>query len=150
MKKRILSLLLMTALLCALLPASAAAAETVTINVYNWGQYIADGTDGYLDVIEEFEKEYPHIKVNYMTYDSNESMYTKLKSGGSTFDIIIPSDYMVEKLIEEDMLLPLHLENIDNFQYIDEAFKDPTYDPGNVYSVPYTWGSVGLQYPLCQ
>lgn len=146
MKKRILSFLLMTALLCALLPASAAAAETVTINVYNWGQYIADGTDGYLDVIEEFEKEYPHIKVNYMTYDSNESMYTKLKSGGSTFDIIIPSDYMVEKLIEEDMLLPLHLENIDNFQYIDEAFKDPTYDPGNVYSVPYTWGSVGIIY----
>lgn len=146
MKKRILSLLLMAALLCALLPGTAAAAETVTINVYNWGQYISDGTDGYIDVIAEFEKEYPQIRVNYMTYDSNESMYTKLKAGGSTFDVIIPSDYMVEKLISEDMLLPLNLENIENFRYVDEAFKDPTYDPGNVYSVPYTWGSVGIIY----
>ncbi len=145
MKKRILVLLLMTALLCALLPSQAAAAK-VTINVYNWGQYISDGTDGYIDVIEEFEKKYPNIKVNYMTFDSNESMYTKLKAGGSTFDIIIPSDYMVEKLISEDMLLPLNLENIENFRYVDEVFKNPSYDPGNLYSVPYTWGSVGVIY----
>lgn len=146
MKKRILSILLLAALLCSMLCGTASAAPTVTINVYNWGQYISDGTDGYIDVIAEFEKEYPHIKVNYMTYDSNESMYTKLKAGGSTFDIIIPSDYMVEKLIAEDMLLPLNRENIENFKYVDGSFRDPSYDPGNVYSVPYTWGSVGVIY----
>ena len=100
--KRLLSIALLFVLLTALLPAQAQAAnETVTINVYNWGQYLSDGTDDYINVIEEFEAAYPNIKVNYMTYDSNESMYTKLKTGGSLFDIIIPSDYMVEKLIAE-------------------------------------------------
>ena len=145
--KRLLSIALLFVLLTALLPAQAQAAnETVTINVYNWGQYLSDGTDDYINVIEEFEAAYPNIKVNYMTYDSNESMYTKLKTGGSLFDIIIPSDYMVEKLIAEDMLEPLDMANIPNFQYIDESFRDPSYDPGSVYSVPYTWGGVGVIY----
>ena len=145
--KRLLSIALLFVLLTALLPVQAQAAnETVTINVYNWGQYLSDGTDDYINVIEEFEAAYPNIKVNYMTYDSNESMYTKLKTGGSLFDIIIPSDYMVEKLIAEDMLEPLDMANIPNFQYIDESFRDPSYDPGSVYSVPYTWGGVGVIY----
>ena len=145
--KRLLSIALLFVLLVALLPVQAQAAnETVTINVYNWGQYLSDGTDDYINVIEEFEAAYPNIKVNYMTYDSNESMYTKLKTGGSLFDIIIPSDYMVEKLIAEDMLEPLDMTNIPNFQYIDESFRDPSYDPGSVYSVPYTWGGVGVIY----
>ena len=145
--KRLLSIALLFVLLVALLPVQAQAAnETVTINVYNWGQYLSDGTDDYINVIEEFEAAYPNIKVNYMTYDSNESMYTKLKTGGSLFDIIIPSDYMVEKLIAEDMLEPLDMANIPNFQYIDESFRDPSYDPGSVYSVPYTWGGVGVIY----
>jgi len=104
MKKRLFALLICILLVLPLLPVKAAAAETVSINVYNWGQYIADGSDGCIDVIAEFEKAYPNIKVNYMTFDSNESMYTKLVAGGSSFDIIIPSDYMVEKLINEDML----------------------------------------------
>ena len=145
--KRLLSVVLLFVLLTALLPAQAQAAnETVTINVYNWGQYLSDGTDDYINVIEEFEAAYPNIKVNYMTYDSNESMYTKLKTGGSLFDIIIPSDYMVEKLIAENMLEPLDMANIPNFQYIDDSFRDPSYDPGSVYSVPYTWGGVGVIY----
>lgn len=145
--KRLLSVVLLFVLLTALLPAQAlAAGDTVTINVYNWGQYLSDGTDDYINVIEEFEAAYPNIKVNYMTYDSNESMYTKLKTGGSLFDIIIPSDYMVEKLIAEDMLEPLDMTNIPNFAYIDESFRDPSYDPGSVYSVPYTWGGVGVIY----
>ena len=145
--KRLLSIALLFVLLTALLPVQAQAAnETVTINVYNWGQYLSDGTDDYINVIEEFEAAYPNIKVNYMTYDSNESMYTKLKTGGSLFDVIIPSDYMVEKLIAEDMLEPLDMANIPNFQYIDESFRDPSYDPGSVYSVPYTWGGVGVIY----
>ena len=146
MKKRIISLLCALVMALTMLPLQTFAAETVTINVYNWGQYIADGTDGYMDVIAEFEKAYPNIKVNYMTFDSNESMYTKLVAGGSSFDIIIPSDYMVEKLISEDRLEPLNFDNIPNFQYIDEQFRDPKYDPGSIHSVPYTWGSVGIIY----
>ena len=144
MKKRVFSLLLaLTLLLCALpLPVHAAANE---ITVYNWGQYISDGTDDSLDVIQAFEEE-TGIKVNYLTFDSNESMYTKLKTGGTTFDVIIPSDYMIAKLISEDMLEPLDFANIPNYEYIDEAFRDQAYDPQNAYSVPYTWGTVGLIY----
>lgn len=145
MKHRLIALVIALLLLCGLsLPASAA--QTVTINVYNWGQYISDGTDGYIDVIAEFEDAYPNIRVNYMTFDSNESMYTKLKTGGSSYDVIIPSDYMVEKLIAEDMLEELDFSNIPNFQYVDEAFRNPSYDPENRYSVPYTWGYVGIIY----
>lgn len=145
--KCLVSLLLTALLLVSALPASVSAAgETVTINVYNWGQYISDGTDDCIDVIDEFEAAYPNIKVNYMTFDSNESMYTKLKAGGSTFDVIIPSDYMVQKLIEEDMLEQIDFSNIPNFQYIDDSFKHLAYDPDNLYSVPYTWGCVGLIY----
>lgn len=144
--KRCVCLILCLLLLLPVLPVQASAAEEVTINLYNWGQYLSDGSDGCIDVIAEFEAKYPHIKVNQMTFDSNESMYTKLTAGGSSFDLIIPSDYMVEKLIQEDMLLPINHENVPNFQYVDEAFRDPDYDPGNVYSMPYTWGSVGIIY----
>src|SRR5574344_439832 len=101
MKKKLFSLLLVCILAISLMPAAAAADNEIT--VYNWGQYISDGTDGSLDVIAAFEEE-TGIKVNYLTFDSNESMYTKLKTGGTTFDVIIPSDYMISKLIEEDML----------------------------------------------
>ena len=127
--KKLLSLLLCTVLLAGLLAGTASAAEQVTINVYNWGQYISDGTDDCIDVIAEFEAAYPNIRVNYMTFDSNESMYTKLKTGGSSYDIIIPSDYMVEKLIAEDMLEPLDFENIPNFEYVDDSCKNLSYDP---------------------
>jgi len=114
--------------------------------VYNWGQYIADGSDDSMEVIAEFEKRYPNIKVNYSTYDSNEIMYSKLANGGITVDVIIPSDYMIARLIEEDMLLPIDFDNIPNYQYIDENFRNTAYDPENQYSVPYTWGTVGIVY----
>ena len=120
--------------------------EQITLNVYNWGQYIADGSDGSMEVIKEFESRYPHIRVNYSTYDSNEIMYSKLSNGGITVDLIIPSDYMIARLISEDMLLPLDFDNIPNYQYIDENFKNTAYDPENRYSVPYTWGTVGILY----
>ena len=119
---------------------------TVTLNVYNWGQYIADGSDGSLDIIAEFESRYPWIDVNYSTYDSNEIMYSKLANGGITVDVIIPSDYMVARLIKENMLLELNFDNIPNYQYIDEAFRNTAYDPENKFSVPYTWGTVGIIY----
>ena len=143
MKKRLTSLLLALVLLFALAQPAFAAREEIT--VYNWGQYISDGTDDSLDVIAAFEEE-TGIHVNYITFDSNESMYTKLKTGGASYDVIIPSDYMIAKLIEEDMLEPLDFSNIPNYVGIDEAFRDQAYDPENTYSVPYTWGTVGLIY----
>ena len=120
--------------------------DTVTLNVYNWGMNIADGSDGTLDIVAAFEEKYPHIKVNYSTYDSNEVLYTKLSNGGITVDVIIPSDYMIARMIKEDMLLELNFDNIPNYQYIDEDFRNTAYDPENRYSVPYTWGTVGIIY----
>lgn len=117
----------------------------VTINVYNWGEYIANGTDGYLDVNKAFT-EATGIGVNYTTFDSNESMYAKLSGGGANYDIIIPSDYMISRLIAEDMLAEINFDNIPNYKYIDDEFRNLEYDPENKYSVPYTWGVVGLFY----
>ena len=120
--------------------------EQVTLNVYNWGQYIADGSDDSMDIIAEFEARYPNIKVNYQTYDSNETMYSKLVNGGITVDVIIPSDYMIARMRQEGMLLELDFDNIPNYQYIDDTFRNTSYDPENKYSVPYTWGTVGIIY----
>lgn len=120
--------------------------QNISINVYNWGEYISDGAEeGTINVNKEFE-ELTGIKVNYSTYASNEELYAKLKSGGASYDIIIPSDYMIGRMIKEDMLEPLNFENIPNFQHINEQFVNPAYDPDNAYSVPYTWGTVGIIY----
>ena len=120
--------------------------QTVTLNVYNWGQNIADGSDDTMDIIGEFEARYPNIDVNYITYASNEELYSKLSTGGITVDVIIPSDYMIARLINEGMLEELNFDNIPNYHYIDENFKNTAYDPENKYSVPYTWGTVGILY----
>ena len=137
---------LMTGILAPAFSVTASAAEEkITINVYNWGQYISDGTDGYIDVNAAFT-EATGIEVNYLTYESNESMYTKLKTGGSPYDIIIPSDYMAGRLIDEGLVQEINFDNIPNYQYIDEAYKNTEYDPTNTYSVPYTWGTVGVIY----
>lgn len=143
MKKFILQILVLVLVLTSVcLPASAAENE---ITVYNWGQNISDGSDGCIDVIAEFEAE-TGIKVNYLTYESNESMYTKLKTGGSSYDVIIPSDYMIGRLINEGMLEELNFDNIPNYQFVDDICKNQPYDPENKYSVPYTMGTVGLIY----
>ena len=120
--------------------------DTTTIYVYNWGQYIAEGDDGSIDVIAEFEKRYPNIKVQYSTFDSNETMYAKLKNGGITVDVVIPSDYMIGRMRQEGMLQELNYDNIPNAQYIDPSFRGMAYDPEDKYSVPYTWGTVGIIY----
>ena len=145
--KRVFALLLALALIAPGMRARAASEydPDVTINVYSWGEYIANGTDGSMDVNAEFTAR-TGIKVNYTTFDSNESLYSKLVGGGADYDVIVPSDYMVSKLINEDMLLPLDFENIPNYQYIDGQFRSPGYDPENRYSVPYTWGVVGVFY----
>ena len=118
----------------------------ITLNVYNWGQNIADGSDETLDIIAEFEKAYPNIDVNYITYASNEELYAKLSTGGITVDVMIPSDYMIARLKNENMLQKLDFDNIPNYKNIDETFKNQSFDPNNEYSVPYTWGTVGIVY----
>lgn len=150
MKKTAVTFLLAALLLCTILPASVPAAAVedtgITINVYNWGEYISTGDDDLMDVNEEFYNR-TGIRVNYTTFDTNESLYTKLKSGGVSYDVIIPSDYMISKMIAEGMLLELNYDNIPNYSLIDDRFKtDCEYDPANKYSVPYTWGEVGILY----
>ncbi len=118
----------------------------ISINVYNWGEYISTGAEkGTLDVNSEFEK-LTGIKVNYTNYATNEELYAKLKGGGATYDVIIPSDYMISKMIKENLIQPLDVNNIPNFEYIMENFRNQAYDPENAYSVPYTWGTVGIIY----
>lgn len=115
------------------------------INVYNWGEYISDGSEGTLDVNKQFEQE-TGIKVNYTTYDSNENMYNKIKGGGASYDIVIPSDYMIERLINEDLLEKINFDNIPNYKNVMSKYKNLYYDPNNEYSVPYNVGMVGLVY----
>lgn len=144
--KKVISLVLVSILALAAFSGCGAGSDQVTLNVYNWGVNIADGSDGYIDVIAEFEEAYPEIDVVYNTYDSNEILYTRLKNGGVSYDVIIPSDYMIGRMIEEDMLLPLDFDNIPNYDLVDDTFKNQPYDPNNEYSVPYTWGTVGIIY----
>ena len=148
--RKILSLTLVLAMMLLLLPGcgngNSNSNGKVTLNIYNWGQYMADGSDGSLDVIAAFEEAYPWIEVNYSTFDSNEVMYTKLANGGITVDLIIPSDYMIARMVEEDMLLELDYSNIPNYAYIADEFKGMAYDPEEKYTVPYAWGTVGIVY----
>ena len=130
---------------------------TVTLYVYNWGEYISDGSEGTLDVNAMFEEWYfetygQKVKVNYSTYSSNESMYAKISSGSVNYDVIVPSDYMIERMIKEDLIVPLNYENIPNAQNILPEFQNADYDPDknadgyNDYSVPYLYGMVGIIY----
>ena len=146
MKKMIALVLCMVLTLGCFAGVASAKGDKVTLYVYNWGQYIAEGDDDSIDVIAAFEEAYPNIKVKYTTYDSNESMYAKLSNGGITVDVIIPSDYMVGRMRQEGMLMELNYDNIPNAQYIDPSFRGMAYDPEDKYSVPYTWGTVGIIY----
>lgn len=147
MKKKVVSIVLVFALAFSLAAFSGCgSSDQVTLHVYNWGVNIADGTDDYIDVIELFEEAYPDIDVVYDTYETNEALYTRLSGGGVSYDVIIPSDYMIARMIREDMLLPLDFENIPNYELVDDTFKNQAYDPENMYSVPYTWGTVGIIY----
>ena len=120
--------------------------EGTTINVFNWGEYISDSyEDGLLDVNREFEK-LTGIKVNYVTFESNEDMYAKIKNGGSNYDIIIPSDYMIGRMIEEKMLKSFDPNSLPNYHYISDEYKGMYFDPDDIYSVPYNVGTVGLIY----
>ncbi len=129
--------------------------KPVELNVYNWGEYISDGSEDTLDTIKAFEawylEEYGYpVKVNYETYASNEDMYAKLKSGAVSYDLVIPSDYMIARMAAEDMLVPLNYANIPNYEYISESFRGLYYDPDDIYTVPYTYGVVGVIYDANQ
>ena len=110
-----------------------------TLNVFNYGDYINE------DLIAKFEEE-TGIDVIYDTYESNEIMYQKVKNSPGTYDLIFPSDYIVEKMINEDMLEKIDFNNIPNFKNIGEDFKNLPYDPNNEYSIPYMWGTIGIIY----
>lgn len=158
MKK--LSLCLALALIALCLPLFASCGgggggDTVTLYVYNWGEYISDGTEGSLDVNAAFEEWYfetygKRVEVNYSTFSSNEDMYAKLSSGAASYDVVVPSDYMIARMINEGLLRPLNFENIPNVQYINNELLfgegTPYYDPDAAYSVPYTYGTVGIIY----
>lgn len=109
-----------------------------TLKVYNWGEYIDP------EVNTAFEEQFG-VKVIYDTFDSNELMYTKLQ-GGESYDVLVPSDYMIERLIQEDKLQPLDTHVITNVTSLAEGVKGLSYDPDNTYSVPYYWGTVGIVY----
>ena len=110
-----------------------------SINVYNWGEYIDQS------VLADFEKQ-TGIKVNYTTYASNEEMYSKIVSGAASYDVVIPSEYMISKMIEEDLIAELDFNNIPNYRYIGEKYRGLAFDPEEKYSVPYTWGTVVIVY----
>ena len=109
------------------------------VNVYNWGEYID------ADLLKEFQDE-TGIEVVYREYQTNEQMYSVLSTGGASYDVIIPSDYMASRLISEDMLEKIDFANVPNMELIDESFKGMEYDPTGEYTVPYMWGTVGIIY----
>ena len=140
MKKLAFPLALILILACALgLAGCAADGDAVTLNVLNWGDYIDE------ELLTEFTEQ-TGIRVNYTPMANNEEMLVKLEAADCIYDVCFPSDYIIEKLIEKDMLYALNKENIPNFSNIDERFLDLSFDPGNTYSVPYMWGTVGILY----
>lgn len=136
--KKILACSLSLALLLPLTACGGGSGANV-VNVYNWGEYIDE------TVFELFEAQ-TGIHVNYQTFDSNEALYGKLAGGATGYDVIIPSDYMIGQMIDEDMLEPLNFDNIPNLADIDSSLLNPTYDPENRYSVPYMSGTLGIIY----
>lgn len=150
--KRMLCLWLAVCMIVCLFSGCQFGNDVVTLNVYNWGEYISDGSDDLMDVNAQFEKEFG-VRINYKTYESNESMYTLLESGAAEYDVVIPSEYMIGKMIQEDMLAKLNFDNIPNYRYIDKTYTEILNKPYegtavsiNDYCVPYTWGTVGIFY----
>lgn len=109
------------------------------LNVYNWGDYIDE------QVLDIFEEE-TGIRINYNTFATNEDMYVKIKSGAGEYDVIFPSDYMIEKMIREELIRPVDTAGMENYGQIGDTFKNLGYDPENMYSVPYMWGTLGIVY----
>ena len=151
--KKILSVILICAALCVML--SSCGGETLTLKVYNWGEYISEGAEGSYYTVKEFEKWYQKeygkkVRVIYDTFNSNEDMYSKISAGAVSYDIAIPSDYMIARMIKEGMLEKIDFSNTPNYSTLNDSFKGLYYDPTNEYSVPYTYGIVGIIYDAKQ
>ena len=143
--KRLLVLSLIFCLIAGVFSGCDFGQDVITLNVYNWGEYISDGSDGLMNVNAEFEKRFG-VRVNYKTYESNETMYTLLESGAAEYDVVIPSEYMIGKMYQEGMLAKLNFDNIPNYKNIMDDWKGLDYDPEQKYTVPYFWGTVGMIY----
>lgn len=137
--KKIVRLAVLLVGLCLVLTGCGGGDKKPVLNVYNWGDYIDES------VLKDFEKE-TGIKVNYEMFATNEDMYVKLQQGGTTYDLAFPSDYMIEKMIKENMVQPIDKSKVPNLKNIDSRFMDLSFDKGNKYSVPYFWGTVGILY----
>ncbi|MGI6084013.1 MAG: ABC transporter substrate-binding protein [Acetivibrionales bacterium] len=138
MKKIVLLFAVLAMILISTMPL-AGCGSGVVINVFNWGEYMDE------TLIDEFEKQ-TGIKVNYKNYVTNEELLAKMEAGGSSYDVVFPSDYAISEMIKRNMLLEIDYNNIPNYKYIDERLKNPDYDPENKYSVPYFWGTIGILY----
>jgi spermidine/putrescine-binding protein len=121
------------------------ATEPKTLNFYNWTDYVAPDEDGTPGTISAFEQE-TGIKVTYDTYDSNDVLLQKMESGGTGFDLIVPTDSYIPRLKENGLVQPLNLALIPNLENVDQRFRDAEYDPGNEFSVPWQWGTTGLGF----
>ena len=157
--KKITALIVLTVMiLCVFASCGAGGGDTVTLYVYNWGEYISDGSEDTVDSNGEFEKYCNEseeimkltggkkVKVNYSTYASNEDLYAKLESKTVSYDVVVPSDYMVARLAKEGLIQKIDVSKIENYGNIDDSFKNLYYDENNEYSVPYTYGTVGIIY----
>ena len=157
--KKITALIVLTVMiLCVFASCGAGGGDTVTLYVYNWGEYISDGSEDTVDSNAEFEKYCNEseeimkltggkkVKVNYSTYASNEDLYAKLESKTVSYDVVVPSDYMVARLAKEGLIQKIDVSKIENYGNIDDSFKNLYYDENNEYSVPYTYGTVGIIY----
>ncbi|MCO7125794.1 ABC transporter substrate-binding protein [Sporolactobacillus shoreicorticis] len=135
----VLVIVLALSLVSAKLTGSTTKAGAKTLTIYNWGDYIDPA------LIAKFEKQYGY-RVVYQTFDSNEAMLTKIQQGGTSFDLVVPSDYMISKMRDEHLLLPINSKKVPNLKNIDSRFLNLSFDPANHYSVPYFWGTVGIVY----
>ena len=150
--KTVCVLLVIAILISVCIVLSVFSEKTLTLNVYNWGEYISDGSEGSLNTNEEFERYCQEVlgmkvKVNYATYASNEDLYAKVSKGAVSYDVIIPSDYMLARMASEGLLAELDFSNIPNYnEAITDDFRGLYYDPENKYSVPYTYGRIGVIY----
>ena len=142
MGKKVVSLLLVLVMCTGLagMLTSCGGSDKSKIYFYNWGDYIAE------DIIDQFEAEYPEYEVVYDTFETNETMYQKIVSSGIKYDLIIPSDYMISRMIKEDLLMKIDTSKLENYKYIDKSLIHLEYDPDAEYSVPYTWGVMGIVY----
>ncbi len=139
MKKILRSLVTSGILMMMLLSLGGCGDKQESLNVYNWGDYIDETVNA------KFTEE-TGIKVNYKTFATNEDMYVDIEAGGSNYDVAFPSDYMIEKMINNDLVEKINMSNIPNYKNVDERFKKMAYDPSEEYSIPYMWGTVGIIY----